>query len=249
MPRAPGTRRLRRGLAATGLAVGVLAAAREGAAENVAEFPPDHRESRAHRHASLDGPTCRRELVARHVPFVVVDDAPGVLAPVRLEGRVGGVLYRTDFPDERRGKIPWEIFDCRLVLALADLSVLLRAHDVVEVRMFSAYRPPSSRWPAGKVARRHPGALAIDVRALRRADGEELVVSEDWVGRIGQDPCGTDAAPVEPDTPRAHELRALTCQLAEARLFHSILTPNYDRAHFNHFHLELAPGVQWFIAR
>ncbi len=229
------------------MATAVATTAAHGA--NVAEFPADYDDSRAHHYASLDARACHAELVARKIAHVIASDAPGVLAPVRLRGTVGGVLYRTDFPDDRRATVPWEIFDCRLVLALSDLSVLLRAHDVVEVRMFSAYRPPPKGWPAGKVARRHPGALAIDVRTLRRANGEEFVVKDDWIAQIGRDPCGPDAPPSAPETERARELRGLVCELSEARIFHSILTPNYDRAHFNHFHLELAPAVTWFIAR
>ena len=49
--------------------------------------------------------------------------------------------------------------------------------------------------------------------------------------------------------PEAREIRSIACEAADARIFHSILTPNYDRPHRNHFHLEVTAGVQWFIVR
>ena len=45
------------------------------------------------------------------------------------------------------------------------------------------------------------------------------------------------------------ELHDLVCAAAEAHVFNSILTPNYNPAHKNHFHLELTPDVDWFMLR
>jgi hypothetical protein len=39
------------------------------------------------------------------------------------------------------------------------------------------------------------------------------------------------------------------CAAADAHLFTTILTPNYDRAHYNHFHLEVTPEVKWHLVR
>lgn len=35
--------------------------------------------------------------------------------------------------------------------------------------------------------------------------------------------------------------------MVAARLFTVVLTPNHNRAHKNHFHLDLTAGVKWFI--
>ena len=110
--------------------------------------------------------------------------------------------------------------------------------------MFSVWRPPAN-WPEGKFGKRHPGGLAIDVRELKRDSGPPLVVERDWKGRIGAAVCG-ERAP-EAASEAARELRAIICSAADARIFHSMLTPNYDRPHYNHFHLELTPGVSWFM--
>ena len=33
----------------------------------------------------------------------------------------------------------------------------------------------------------------------------------------------------------------------EAQLFNVVLTPNYNKPHANHFHLEVTRGVKWFL--
>jgi hypothetical protein len=189
------------------------------------------------------------------VRFTRPADAPGVLIPVRLTGPVAGVLYRTDFPDRQRNKVPYEIFDCRLVLALFDFGSVLRDHDVVEVRMYSAWRPPPRKWPRGKIADRHPGGLAADLRLFKKSTGEEIAVEESFHGEIGAAPCPSPAAPppptgpTRPSDPKEQELRDVLCRAAAARIFHVLLSPNFDHAHRNHFHVEVRPAVRWFIVR
>jgi hypothetical protein len=45
----------------------------------------------------------------------------------------------------------------------------------------------------------------------------------------------------------ASELRKIVCDAADAKIFNVELTPDYNRAHRNHFHLELTAGVRWFM--
>ena len=205
--------------------------------------------SRAEAYAALSPEACLAELNSRHIPFSREEPKRGVKIPVRLGGKVGGVLYRTDYPDSERPSVPWEVFDCRLVLSLDDFSELLREHSIAEVRIFSAWRPPSKSWPMNEWGRRHQGALAVDVRELRKDTGEVLNVLQDFHGKLGAAQC-TPAAPAPaPDSAEARELHALVCGASEARVFNSILTPNYNPEHRNHFHLELTPDVDWFMLR
>ena len=199
----------------------------------------------AERYARFDRDECEAELGRRGVPFTRVEEARGVLAPVRLEGPLHGVTYRTGLAESRRETSPWEIVDCRLALALDDFAVQLAAHDVVEVVHYSIYRPPSSRWPAAKIASRHPGALAIDAASFVKRGGRTLSVERDFHGRIGAATCGSGGP--NPATLEAIELRRIVCDAAEARLFNVALTPDYNWAHRNHFHLEVTAGVDWFM--
>jgi Extensin-like protein C-terminus len=205
--------------------------------------------SRAERYAALSPNACLAELSQRGIPFTREPPTRGVEIPVRITGKVGGVLYRTDFPDRERGKVPWEIFDCRLVLSLDDFGEVLREHSVVEVRIFSCFRPPAKSWPMTDWGKRHEGALAVDVRELRKDNGEALNILDQFHGRLGATPCGPGAVPPNPDSPEAKELHEIACAAADSHLFNSVLTPNYNPPHKNHFHLELTPDVDWFMVR
>jgi hypothetical protein len=217
---------------------------------------PDWANHPSTRYAAMDGATCRAELGRRGVEFTEVASAPGVLAPVRLPKDVGGVVFRTAAPANQRALGPYDVFDCRLVLALHDFSALLRAHDVDEVLLFSAWRPPPPRSPAvtGPL-RRHPGGLAVDAyRFVKRAAAGQteraaLEVERDFSGTMGAPPCGEEAPPPVVDGPAARELRSIVCEAADQHLFTVILTPNYDVHHANHFHLEVTPDVPWYLVR
>jgi len=210
----------------------------------------------AARAAALDREQCFAELRARKIAFTEVASARGVLAPVRLPADVGGVVYRTELPVAQRAQAPWDVFDCRVVLALDDWSSKLLARGFSEVILFSAWRPPPKTWPQGQEATRHPGALAVDVKKLVRAvdpttgaPRSDIVVERDWAPRLGAPVCGGDAPAANPDTVEGREIRAIACEIEDAHLFTVMLTPHYDRAHHNHLHLEITPGVTWRLTR
>jgi hypothetical protein len=202
----------------------------------------------AQSYAALDRAACEAKLAQRGIPFVRVDEARGVLAPVRLVGPLHGVSFHSGVPSAQRAASPLEIVDCRLALALDDFAAQLSAHDVVDVLHFSIYRPPSRRWPADRIASRHPGALAIDAASFTKSDGSTLDVERDFHGHIGNSTCGPGASPI-PATDEAIELRRIICDAADARLFNVALTPDYNWAHRNHFHLEVAAGAKWFMVK
>ncbi len=201
----------------------------------------------AERYAKLERFECQAELTRRKVPFRVVTEARGVLAPVRLTGPVNGVSFHGSGPEAARAQSPYEIMDCRLVLALSDFARQLSARGITEVVHMSAYRPPPAKgWAAGQLGRRHEGALAIDIGSFKKADGTQLVVESDFRSFIGGKSCGTGATAIAP-WPAAQELRGIVCDADTAKLFNLELTPHYNWAHRNHFHFEVTPGVSWFI--
>ena len=218
--------------------------------KSAAVADPDWTNAPSFTYAHMAARACKDELKRRGVDFVEVGQARGVRAPVRIPRGVGGVLYRTALPAARRLTNPHDVFDCRLVVALDDFSAILIEHGIDDVLIFSSWRPPGRRWPTGKEAIRHPGALAIDImRFGRKVDGKRVWVDveKDFHGQIGAATCGPHAA--SPADESAKELRAIACAAADARLFTSILTPNYDRAHFNHFHFDLTIDAKWRIIR
>ncbi len=214
------------------------------------ETPPNATQTPAVTYAGLDGASCFAELTRRQIGFTKVNEARGVLAPLRLTGGLHGVTYHSGLSPKQRSTSPYEILDCRLVLALDDFSAILAKHDVVEVIHMSAYRPPAQRrgrgWPAGTLGREHGGGLAIDAGKFVRRDGTTFDVEKDFHGRIGAKTCGPATGP-NPATPEALELRQIVCEAADAHLFNVALTPDFNWQHRNHLHLEVTARVKWFL--
>lgn len=199
----------------------------------------------AYRYGQLSQDACEAELSARGVEFVR-ETARGVRAPVRLTAPLHGVTFRTDQDAKTRETSPYEVGDCRLMLALEDFSKILAAHDIVEVRHYSMWRPPSKSWPTDKEAKQHAGGVALDAGRFTDKDGVVLDVDRDFHGAIGAKTCGDGAGP-RPVTPAASRLREILCQAVAQHMFNVVLTPNFNRPHHNHFHLEVTSGVKWFL--
>jgi hypothetical protein len=73
----------------------------------------------------------------------------------------------------------------------------------------------------------HARANALDVAALRLADGRTVTVARDWKG---EGPAGSDGRRF------LKRLRDGAC-----RVFSTVLTPDYNDAHRDHLHLDGAP--------
>jgi hypothetical protein len=166
---------------------------------------------------------------------------------VRLTGPLHGVTFRTNLSEEARETTIWEIADCRLILALDDFAKILEAHGITEVRHYSMHRAAPKRWADDKIGRQHIGGLALDAARFIKSDGSHLDVLEHFKGRRHRKVCGK-AAPAG-KTPEARELREIVCEAVNQGLFNVVLTPNFNYAHRNHFHLEVMAGVQWLIVR
>jgi hypothetical protein len=188
---------------------------------------------------------CLAELDRLHVPYKKEPDQSGIATPIRLTGPVGGVLYRGQ--GRNPDATPFTLLDCRMALALLELSAILRKHDVVEVSHYSIHRPHHRGKTVGSGGRTgHRGGMAIDLAHLKLADGTAISVLKDFKGRRRKPVCGPKADPGS--TPAAKMLREIVCEADERRLFNVLLTPNHDYAHRNHFHMEVRPdGVKWSV--
>ncbi len=194
--------------------------------------------------AEMSPRTCLRALARAHVDYERPRSAPpGIETPVVVRGPIRGVTFRAS--DAPAGH---ELMDCRLAVSLARFATLLRALHVREVRHYSMVRGPSSREPLRDgLYPGHPGGMAIDAAVFVRDDGSVLDVLRDYRGRRGRPPCGARArvAATEP----ARTLRTIQCESARRGWFHVVLGPNFNVAHRNHLHLEVARGVCWLFVR
>jgi hypothetical protein len=204
--------------------------------EEVADPADDASVIAANAYGELTNPQCLALLDKRGIAYVKLGKTSGVELPIRLDGPLHGVDIHGGEPAADRNTSPTEILDCRLALALDDFAEILADHHVVEAVHWSIYRKP----PIGteNVAADHTAGLAIDLGALFEDDGSRTGIAEQWRGEIGAKTCGNGAYPV-PASKRAWRLRAILCAVAGAHVFHLVLTPNFNAAHHDHFHLEI----------
>lgn len=202
----------------------------------------------ASRFANIDPGQCRKQLglmgdLAK--AFKAQGPVNGVASPLRIIGPLGSVTFRVP-----PVKTAFGVLDCRQALLWIDMLPVLEKHEVVSIRIDNFYRN-SSRIRRGKKSQ-HAYGLAADVVSVSLRDGRELHVEEDFFGRRGEPPCGPEAAihppkgATRPQVEEAIKLRNLVCEWARSGAFHHILTPNYNRAHENHLHVDLQRNNTWF---
>lgn len=188
--------------------------------------------------AALSTRECRRLLERSSVAFEAVPDdaAPHVYAPVYLLSSLSGVSFSAHNGLSERGMV-----DCRLAVALLAWAPYLQQAGVVRVEHFSTYRP-GARVARSSRSSGHARALAIDAARFHLEDGRVLDIDADWDERErGGDPCKGGRR----EDAEGSLLRRVVCEAVQHSLFQVVLTPHHDRAHQNHVHLELVPGVDW----
>ncbi|MBK6518271.1 MAG: extensin family protein [Polyangiaceae bacterium] len=209
--------------------------------------PPNVEQKRAYRYASTSNEDCLKELDKRKFPYALEPATQQVDLPLRFSGPVRGVTYKLTQRAEKNPEktSPSAVADCRLALAIDDLSRILEKHDIVEVEYLSMYRKRGVGFV--KPGKRHPSGRAIDIATLKRKDGEVFSVYKDWHGRVGSETCGLGAAKPTKDTDGAKLMRAIVCETAAIGPFNLMLTPHYDWGHKDHFHFEVRSDIRWFL--
>jgi hypothetical protein len=152
----------------------------------------------------------------------------GIAIGVEIGGRLGGVEYVGS------GGKPL-IVDCSLAVSLAEAGRYLLALGIERATFTSAYARRNVRGTSRPS--KHSFGLAIDVHALSGADAGALRVDHDYEQGLG------DAVDCigNPMTRGGALLKIAQCQLVHSGLFHLVLSPDYDDAHHDHFHLEARP--------
>jgi hypothetical protein len=190
---------------------------------------------------SMTDEACRARLDEAGVAVSTPDfETPFVKQPLLLDGPIRGVTIRPKWRRELRVN---EVMDCRLLAALVDTAEIAHAFGFAELRFYSTYRPIKNEAKAGK-ASMHRRGLAIDVGWLTTSDGAAVEVLESYELHAGEPPC--DAAA---ETDLGRRLRDFACALHDGKIFNVVLTPNANKAHHNHFHLDITPDARWYIIR
>jgi hypothetical protein len=188
--------------------------------------------------AGAPADACLERLHDLGVDFDAGPAARGIAIPVTVKLPLNGIGYRSGATMRST-----HFMDCELALALYRAAIVWKQKDVTIVRDYGIYNyrcinqtvePPC---PGSKLSQ-HSFGNAIDLAGFETRDGVYYSVNDDWV--IDPDAEKTcDAPTVSGKDDFLHEL---VCQMFSNRIFNILLTPNYNDAHRNHFHVDLTAG-------
>lgn len=169
---------------------------------------------------------CKAELERRGVAFKLAKRT-GIANGVEVTGPLGGVWFTSaDQP---------LVIDCSLAVSLDEAAKYLHEQGVEKASFSSAYSRRNVR--GTNRPSKHSFGLAIDVHTFTTAAIGTLRVDKDYEQGLGDD---VDCVG-HPLTQGGAVLKILQCQLVRSGLFHLVLSPDYDDAHHDHFHLEAKP--------
>jgi hypothetical protein len=172
---------------------------------------------------------CQSLLEWAGADFEMVSGYPGIMNAVLLGPVMNGVKLTYKDP---------LIVGCDLALAMDSMTRLFAEKGIDEVCIMSAYRPQSQ-------FSFHSLGLALDVNCLRPAGWSAGV----WVKTAFEKYDEAKTCDYTAETKRGAFLLDAVCALWQKKIFNTVLTPNYNEGHANHFHLDVRPGDNRFYLR
>jgi hypothetical protein len=144
--------------------------------------------------------------------------------PVEILGEVNGVSFTTVRPDEPI------VLSCEMAARLPLLTRVAARQRVRRISILSSHRTrPRQSF--------HRMGMALDLFAFDTNRGRMSVLDH-----FVETPAHTTCEAPAPDDWRAAALLRIACDLARSRRFNSVLTPNYNDGHRNHFHVDIRPN-------
>lgn len=158
------------------------------------------------------------------VPFRPYPDPNGLVpSPVEIVGPIDGVWFRMSHEED-----PF-VTSCEMAHRLPALVAIWKRHGVRGVEIMSS-------WRSQPFTSFHTMGLALDLPRFWTAEG--------WLSLLTHYEATPDretCAGAAPRDPKARALRAMACEMADSALLSSVLTPNYNEGHRNHFHVDIRP--------
>jgi len=172
---------------------------------------------------------CFAELDARHVAYKHAS-RPGIQLGVELTGSIGGIALTSE--DQQL------VIDCSLAVSLDEAGKYMTALGLDKATFSSGYSRRNVR--GTNHPSKHSYGLAIDVHTFSGPELGTLRVDRDFEQGLG-DEMDCVGSPL---TQGGAALKILQCQLVRSGLFYLVLSPDYDDAHHDHYHLEVKPWAQ-----
>jgi len=184
-------------------------------------------------------PACYQQLADQSVAFEADIRPPDALdgsarectieAAIWLERSVKGVRLEYEFDPS----IERTLAACSLGLALSETIDELKPLDIVAIQHMGTY---ACRTVSGtSTPSRHAWGDAIDFSGFTFANGTAYTVVDDWEHDTYSDF----------DTAAGRWLYNRASYWHNERIWSVVLTPNYNAAHDNHFHVDLTPGSNY----
>lgn len=148
--------------------------------------------------------------------------------PIRVSSPINGVEYRY-YNQDTPGTMA---VTCNLALALHRLGDILRPRGVRAVLHIGTFN--CRRISGSQSLSQHAHANAIDIWGLERDDGSRAILEQHW-----------EHDTTNPQTANGRLLYEVAHAMYDQRVFNIILTPNYNAAHDNHFHVDLTDGSHY----
>ena len=143
--------------------------------------------------------------------------------PVELEGDIDGVQFQMVHKNRPL------LMSCELAVRLPAIAAAVKPHGIRALGVISSYRDhPHDSF--------HTLGLALDVWRFF-TDTDMLSVKRDFEITKQSETCSAPA----PRGERGRALLDIACRLMQSRKFSSVLTPNYNVGHRDHFHLDIRP--------
>ena len=190
---------------------------------------------------TINEPTksCAEWLDFYGVNYEVASAHPGIEEPISVSFPISKIAYRYNGSNDLRESL---LGDCSLILALAESAPVLRRREVTTVVDIGVYNyrcigggtPPNC--PNG--ISQHAYAKAIDIAGYETSDGTSYVVNDDWI-IDGEDESTCGAATENTKDTFLHET---ICEQKQRGIWNIVLTPNFNSAHRDHFHVDLTDG-------
>jgi len=176
---------------------------------------------------------CLSLLDQHDVKYNKLGKTGAVKTPILVTSPIGGVWYKHTGKSKKHS-----VMDCRLTLSLIGISSVLKEFDVKEIHHMRAHSSGARIGGGGNTSGHHYG-LALDISKIITSDGEQLEIVKDWQDRRHRaEVCKSN----DDDSEKQLRLRNFICQIDQQEVFSWILTPHYNKAHYDHFHVEVRPG-------
>jgi hypothetical protein len=152
-----------------------------------------------------------------------------VYEPVSVSGTLNGVRFR---PSSFTAA-PSEMYvQCGVALALWEMAELAKTRGITDFVHYGTY---NCRFISGTTnLSEHAFANAIDIAGVKTSTGETYTLLDDW-----------EDGDTSPETPGGQLLYWLAQAMHAQKIWNIILTPEYNAAHDNHFHVDLTPGADF----